>query len=252
MIFSKKKQSVDMSKYIEEFYAGNVSFDVKEAYKTVRTNIMFATNSLDGCRRIIVSSPNPGEGKSTTSINLAISVSQIGSKVLLIDADLRNPTVHKRLGLDNSIGLSSGLSGFNDFSEIISKCKFGFDCITSGPIPPNPAELLTNDKMTELTNMLSERYDYIIFDTPPVNIVSDAAILSKNADGTVLVVRNKYTTHPSVARALNSLKFANSKFLGFLLNDKTVSDETGIYKYKYGYRYGYRYGYDDAKRLKKR
>ena len=243
MMFSRKKQTVDMEKYIEDFHNGNVSFDVKEAYKTVRTNIMFATNSLKSCKKIIVTSPNPGEGKSTTSINLAISISQVGSRVLLVDSDLRNPTIHKRLKMDNSVGMSSGLSEFNKFSEIISQCKFGFDCITSGPIPPNPAELLTGEKMDELMEYVAEKYDYIIFDTPPINIVSDATILSKHMDGTILVIRNKYTTHPSIVRALKSLEFAESKVLGFLLNDKSVSEETGLYKYKYGYRYGSRYGY---------
>lgn len=239
----RKKQTVSPEKYIENFYNGEISFDVKEAYKSVRTNIMFATSAIEGCKKIVVTSSIPGEGKSTSSINLAISTAQIGSKVLLIDSDLRNPTAHRFLNLDHSLGLSSALSGFNEFSEVVVQTKYGFDCITAGHVPPNPAELLMNDNLKKLIDWASEKYDYVIFDTPPVNVVSDATIISKHVDGVIIVTRNKYTAHPSVAHALKTLEFADAKVLGFLLNDKTVADQSGYYKYGRGYGRRYKYGY---------
>lgn len=241
--FSKKIQNVDLENYIEDFYNGEISFDVKEAYKMVRTNIMFATSAVSGCKKLIITSSVPGEGKSTTCINLAISTVQAGSKVLIIDADLRKPTIHKFLKLDHSLGLSSVLSGFNTFEEVVVSTKFGFDCVTSGIIPPNPAELLMNDKLEQLINWASERYDYIIIDTPPINIVTDSSIISKYVDGTILVTRNKYTVHPSVEYAIKTLEFAGAKILGFILNDKTTNVRKDYCSYKYGRGYGYRYGY---------
>lgn len=240
----KKNQLINIEEYIENFYNGDISFEVKEAYKTVRTNIMFATSSIEGCKKLIITSSVPSEGKSTASVNLAISIAQIGAKVLLVDSDLRNPTMHKFLELDHSLGFSSFLSGFNEFSDVVSSTKYGFDCIVSGPVPPNPAELLSGIKTKEFFDIVSEKYDYVIIDTPPINIVSDASILSKYVDGTILVARNKYTAHPSVARAVKTLNFANAKILGFLFNDKSVSDETTFYMYggKYGHKYKYGYG----------
>lgn len=242
-MFSKKVHAVDSEKYIEEFYKGEIPFEVKEAYKTVRTNIMFATSSISGCKKIIITSSVPGEGKSTSCINLAVSTAQAGSKVLIIDADLRKPTVHKFLNVSHSVGLSSILSGFSAFEEAVVETKYGFDCITSGLVPPNPAELLMSDKLESLLNWASEKYDYIVIDTPPINIVSDASIISKYVDGTIIVTRNKYTAHPSIEHAIKTLEFAGAKILGFLLNDKTGSERKGYYNYRYGRGYGNRYSY---------
>lgn len=249
----KKNLTVSIEEYIENFYNGDISFEVKEAYKTVRTNIMFATNSIEGCKKLIITSSVPSEGKSTASVNLAISLAQIGAKILLVDADLRSPTVHKFLQLDRSVGLSSYLSNFNEFDEIITTTKYGFDCVVSGPIPPNPAELFSGDKIKTFFQTVNEKYDYVIVDTPPVNIVSDAALLSKYVDGIILVARNKYTAHPSVAKALKTLSFVNATVLGFLYNDKSITDESTFYMYgkRYGYKYRYRYKYGYGRKQKK-
>lgn len=245
-MLEKKSQNADREKYVEDFYKGNVSFEVKEAFKTVRTNIMFATSSIEGCKKIIITSSVAGEGKSTTSVNLALSIAQMNSRVLLIDADLRKPTIHKFLGIQRENGLSSALCGFISFDECVQHTESGVDCIPAGSIPPNAAELLASDKMGELLDWAAEKYDYILMDTPPVNIVSDATILSKHVHGTILVARNKFTAHPSIAHAIESLEFAGAKVFGFLLNDRDISENRGYYKYgRYGYRY--RYGYRHSK-----
>ncbi|MBE7013375.1 MAG: CpsD/CapB family tyrosine-protein kinase [Ruminococcaceae bacterium] len=249
-IFKKKKSKIHTEEYIEDFYNGNVSFEVKEAFNTVRTNIMFATNSIEGCKKIIITSSVAGEGKSTSCLNLAMAIAQVKSKVLLIDADLRKPTIYKFLKLDQEVGLSSALGGFSTFEEVVKKTKIGVDCIPAGPVPPNAAELLASDKMGELLEWASDKYDYILLDTPPVNIVSDATILSKYAHGTILVARNKYTAHPSIVNVLEALEFSGTKVFGFLLNDKDLTESRGYYKYG-GYRYGYgKYGYGYGKSYK--
>lgn len=249
-IFKKKKPEMQREEYIENFHSGNISFDVKEAFKTVRTNIMFATNTIEGCKKIIITSSVAGEGKSTACVNLAMATAQMNSKVLLIDADLRKPTIHRFLKLDQKVGLSTALGGFSAFEDVIKKTDIGVDCIPSGPVPPNAAELLASDKMQELLEWAADKYDYILLDTPPVNIVSDATILSRYVHGTILVVRNKFTAHPSIVHALEALEFSGTKVFGFLLNDKDLTENRGYYKYgAYRYRYG-KYGYAYAKSYK--
>lgn len=242
----KKKPSFEVNSpaYFEKFASGKVSFFIKEAYKTARTNIMFSTKSKDDSKKVLLSSPEPGEGKSTTCISLAISFCQMNAKVLLIDADLRKPTVHKKLKLRNDVGLSTVLSNFNEVGEVIKKTEHGFECITAGPIPPNPAELLSSEDFDELLKNLGKEYDYIFIDSPPINLVSDACIISKFVTGTILVVRDNYTRFPSVDRAIKSLEFVDAKILGLILNDVNDIADENSYKYKYK-RYGYGYGYKD-------
>ena len=225
-------------------------FDVIEAYKATRTNIMFSLNSEKGCKKIIISSATSGEGKSTTCINIAKTFAETGAKVLLMDADLRAPRVHKYLKIPNEKGLSNVLAGFDALEDcIIRNPDFNFDCLTSGALPPNPVELISSKAMQELFEEFDKRYDYIFIDTPPVTIVTEAVLLSKYATGVIIVTRQKYTMFKLVDRAINSLKFADARIIGFILND---ADDRYIYgSYKSGrtrrlsrsrYRYG-RYGY---------
>lgn len=233
-------------------------FVITEAYKSTRTNIMFSVSGdKNGCKRIIVTSATPGDGKTTTCLNTAITFAQTGARVIIIDCDLRKPRIHKYLGLDKKNGLSSVLSGFITIDEAVNKNVRGtLDCITSGPIPPNPAELLSSEMMQELLDKLSEQYDYIFLDTPPVTVVTDACTMSKFVSGVVLVVRQNYTQHQGVADAVEALKFANAKILGFILNDsQTAVGGYGTYKagykYKYNYKYKYRYEYQYGDKVQK-
>ena len=227
------------------------SFEIIEAYKATRTNVMFSLNSEKGCKKVVITSPTSGEGKTTTCINLACTFAETGAKVLIIDSDLRAPRLHKYLKLINEKGLSNVLAGFNEVEDCIVKTeRENLDCLTSGPIPPNPVELVSADCMKELMETLSQKYDYIFIDTPPLNIVTEALILSKYATGVIIVTRQKYTMYKMVERAINSLKFANAKIIGFVMND--VEDNKyvyGGYRVNGGYRYGnkrsryVRYGY---------
>lgn len=227
------------------------SFEIIEAYKATRTNVMFSLNNEKGCKKVVITSPTSGEGKTTTCINLACTFAETGAKVLIIDSDLRAPRLHKYLKLTNEKGLSNVLAGFNEVDECLLKTeRENLDCLTSGPIPPNPVELVSADSMKELMDNLSQRYDYIFIDTPPLNIVTEALILSKYATGVIVVTRQKYTMYKMVERAINSLKFANAKIIGFVMND--VEDNKyvyGGYRVNGGYRYGnkrsryVRYGY---------
>lgn len=227
------------------------SFEIIEAYKATRTNVMFSLNNEKGCKKVVITSPTSGEGKTTTCINLACTFAETGAKVLIIDSDLRAPRLHKYLKLSNEKGLSNVLAGFNGVDECLIKTeRENLDCLTSGPIPPNPVELVSADTMKELMETLGERYDYIFIDTPPLNIVTEALILSKYATGVIVVTRQKYTMYKMVERAINSLKFANARIIGFVMND--VEDNKyvyGGYRVNGGYRYGnkrsryVRYGY---------
>lgn len=199
------------------------SFHVQEAYKATRTNIMFSFTGK-GCKKIVVTSSLPSEGKTTTCANMAITFAQTGSRVLVIDADMRRPTLHKKLDVLNNNGLSNLLGRFCTLEEAISKTKFeNLDVITSGYLPPNPAELLASEAMTELLMILEHKYDYIFIDTPPVHVVTDATVLSNRVSGMIVVVRQEVTRHKDIQETLNKLELAQAKVLGFILHDVKTS-----------------------------
>lgn len=218
------------------------SFAVVESYKNIRTNLMFLLSNKKN-KTFVVSSSLLGEGKSSVSYNSAVAFSQLGHKVLLIDADLRRPSIHKKMHLNNSAGLSSALVKFCTIEEAIQTKNACLDIMTSGPIPPNPSELLGSEAMDELLKELQEKYEYIIIDTPPIGIVSDALILAPKTAGMVMVVREGYCTHDNVKKALSSVEFAKVHLLGFVLNCSGFKSKQYNYKYKYGYGYGYGYNY---------
>lgn len=212
-------------------------FVLQEAYKTARTNIMFAFAGAEGenGKVVMVTSAEPGAGKSTNTVNLAISFAKTGSKVLLIDADLRCATVHKYLGMKNKRGLSNRLGGFCTVEEILQHSEEnGMDIITAGSVPPNPSELLASANMKTLLDEVKTCYDYIFIDSPPVGIVTDAVVLAKVATGTILVTRKDYTTYDALRRALNALEMVNVRPIGVLLN---ASSEAIHYGGMGGYNY---------------
>lgn len=208
----------------------NDNFAVSEAYKTLRTNVRFCLQG-NGCKRICITSAMSGEGKSITFLNLAISIAEAGQKVLLIDADLRRPAVARLTGKMAVPGLSNVLAGLAKPEEAIRKEIYpNLDIIFSGDIPPNPSELLGTDTFRELIENLSQQYEYILIDAPPVNVVSDACIIASCMDGVLLLVRQGHSRKDYVKQAVNNLQLTGAKVLGFILNG--VQLETGK---KYGY-----------------
>ena len=217
----------------------NLPFSIKEAYKTLRTNVMFSLPGNESkCLGVV--SADRGDGKSSISINLAISLAQIGKRVIIVDCDLRLPTISSKLGIEEKTGLSNFLSGnIEDQNELIKRSdKYGIDVITSGDIPPDPTTLLGSEQMGNCIKLLKEYYDYIILDFPPITIVSDAVILSNNVDGYLIVVRHYSSEYKKIAETVRQMKFASAKILGVVYNGK--SNHRKYYKrsskyYKTGY-----------------
>ena len=227
----------------EKTEAKRTPFAVVEAYNTIRTNLLFLL-SQHKSKVVTISSPNASEGKSTTAVNVAIAFSQLGSKTLLIDADLRRPSIHKKLHVDNDKGLSSMLVGFCEADDAIKNINPHFDVLPSGPIPPNPSEILASEALDKIISDLKEKYDYIIIDTPPVNIVSDALLVAPRTDGIVMVVRDYATYHDDFKSAVASVEFAEIRILGVVLNG--TAKKNGKYKFKSKYRYRYYKSYGDS------
>lgn len=231
----------------EQAQKRHVPFAVVEAYKTIRTNLSFLLTENES-NVLTITSPNAGEGKSTTAVNMAIAFSQLGEKALIVDADMRRASLHKKMKIENKLGLSNILAGFIKAEEAIHSVNDTLDVITAGQLPPNPSELLGSSRFKAFLEEVSAKYSYVIIDTPPVNIVSDALIIAPNTAGVVLVVRDGFTYNDAVKRALGAIEFANINILGAILNG-TRSSKGRRYNYrKYGKKYGYSYGYGYAPR----
>lgn len=219
----------------------NTPFQYQEAFKSLRTNLKFLAIGKS-CKKIIMTSAIPGEGKSSVAINLAVSLAEVGSRVLLMDCDLRKPILHQYLKLDKSFykGLTNILTGGVLTESIINMKSVNLHVIIADAIPPDPTEMLGSERMKSLVEDLEKHYDYIIFDTPPVSVVTDAAVLSQYADGVILVVRQNYATFDEVALAKKNLDAVKANILGAVLNDfntKSADKESGYY-YSYNYNYG--------------
>ncbi len=202
-----------------------------ESYRTLRTNIQYSSFDKE-YKVIVITSSEPGEGKSTTAGNLALCMAQGDKKVILIDCDLRKPSLHKKFKVSNLVGLSDVIIGKEELSAAIHRYNNNLVLLTSGKIPPNPSEMLSSKVMENLLEELKGSFDYIILDTPPVQAVTDSQILSTKADGTILVVRSERTKKDSVHNAINLLKKVNANIIGTVLNGIDVS------RSKYYYYYG--------------
>lgn len=226
----KKQTNKDASrKLITALAPKNV---ISEQYRTVRTNIQFSAIDQE-LRTIMVTSSGPGEGKSTTTANLAVTFAQLGKKVLLVDADLRKPTVHHTFAVENLFGFTTVLTKQRSLEKTVTKTEEeNLYVLTSGPIPPNPAELLSSKSMKQFFEEAKEQFDYILFDTPPLLAVADPQILANQCDGTVLVVFSGRTEIEMAKKAKELLENAKSKLLGIVLNHKEV--QKGDYYYYYG------------------
>ncbi len=211
----------------------NSPFMMKEAYKALRTNVAFSLPG-SGAKCIGMTSSGRGEGKSYNSVNTAIAFAQIGKRVMLIDCDMRLPTVASKLGVRSKPGLSDLLVGEARLEEVVRRDVEGVDVMPAGSIPPDPTGLLESPEIERLLEQLRKVYDYIFIDLPPVNTVADATIISRCVDGFLLVVRHDKTENKEIAEMLRRMRMVGAKLLGFVYNDVPVDDKR-YYKKAYYY-----------------
>ena len=222
---------------------------VAEAYRTVRTNLSFSRPD-NPPRTILVTSAVPQEGKTTTTANLAITLAQMGGKTLIVDSDLRRPAIRKVFNLESKEGLTDYLIGKGGLDALIRTTDIpNLYILPAGQIPPNPSEVLGSQRMKELVAELSRRFEMVFFDSPPVVAVTDAAVLSRNTDGVVLVVQSGATDREAVARAKTLLGNVQANLLGLVLNNIRIESTYGSYHYRYYYHY---YDSEDGKKRKGR
>lgn len=221
-----------------------LSFAAAEAYKLLRTNLLFSLPEKK-CHILGVTSSVRGEGKSTTSVNLAYTIAQSGKKVLLIDADMCLPSVAAKMNIHGAPGLSNLIAGLNSERSCLRQSEYfeNWYILPAGDIPPNPSELLGSDRMHSMLERYQDVFEVIIIDLPPINIVTDALVISKWTDGLIGVVRENYTDKRALSDCMYQVKKLGVKFLGFVMTDAAVG--AGSYKHygKYGKSYGYGYDY---------
>jgi polysaccharide biosynthesis transport protein len=216
---------------------------VSEAYRTIRTAILLS-RADNPPRLMLVTSGQAGEGKTITAVNTAVTLAQSGARVLIVDADMRRPRCHRVLGTENGHGLSTLLTGQGDLRDAVQPTSIdNLFFVSSGPVPPDPAELVGSVKMRETLELLREGFDYVLIDSPPVLPVTDGVLLATMVDGVVLVVKGQHTPKDIVRKARERLDYARAKILGVVLNDVNVN--SGDYHYHNRYTYSY-YGTQDA------
>jgi capsular exopolysaccharide synthesis family protein len=209
----------------------NPKSPISEQYRTIRTNIQFASVDKE-FKTLMVTSSGPGEGKSTTAANLAVVLAQQGKRVLLIDGDLRKPTVHYTFKVSNIYGITNVLTRQMALKDTVVTTKVpDLDVLPSGPVPPNPSELIDSKSMDNLLEEAKGMYDYILFDTPPVLAVTDGQLLSNKVDGVILVVSSGKTEIEAAVKARDLLQHAKAKVIGTVLNAKDISNDNYYYYY---------------------
>jgi capsular exopolysaccharide synthesis family protein len=236
----------------------NMNFASSEAYKLLRTNLLFSFSGISECRIIGITSSFSSEGKSLTSVNLAYTMAESKRNVLLVEGDMRLPTLNKRLVLSASPGLSNLLVGMSTAGEAVQTFRASndedsqvtLDVLVAGDIPPNPSELLGSERMQSLLEVLRQHYDFIILDLPPVTAVTDALVACKLVDGMVVVVRADHAVRGALAETIRQLRLVNAHILGFVFNGAQESG-AGYYRrrgyYKKHYKYNYYYKKSDKK-----
>ncbi len=230
---------------VADAFGENISFAAKEAYKLLRTNLSYILTETEekDCHVIGVTSSLRGEGKSTTSVNLAYVLAEMNKRVILIEGDLRIPSLHTKLKMTAKNGLSDILvkskSTYSTDNMHIVKAgdtdKVSFDVIFAGSRPPNPSELIGSSRMEYLIQMLAKEYDYIVVDLPPVSAVTDALIAKKFVDGLIVVVRSDYADRNTLNDTLRQIQMVNGKVLGFVMTCANTSPSRYGKKYRYSY-----------------
>jgi len=207
---------------------------IAEQFRTIRTNIKFSVPDTQ-LKTILVTSSTPGEGKSTNAANLGVVFAQEGKKVLIVDADMRKPTLHHTFGIFNTVGLSTVLSKQDEFNSAIQETPIvGLFVLPSGPFPPNPAELLSSKSFDAFLKEMKKDYDIIIFDAPPLLSVSDAQVLSNQCDGTLLIIHSAVAEKEDVLKAQSILTSSQAKVLGVVLNNYKMPKNRKYYYQYYG------------------
>ena len=221
----------------------NSPFAVKEAYNAIRTNLLF-TQQGEKCPIFVVTSPTANNGKTINAINLAVSFAQMGKRTLLIDADMRNPTIHRMFSISVKNGLSEILAGLTDNISVSKTDVENLSVLTAGKIPPNPAELLSSARMDKLLEFVKEHYDCVFIDTPPINLVTDSTIFAQKVTGYIVIVKTDTTNTHDVKTTVTNIEQIDGNILGFILNDVN-SEKKKYYSYyrKYNYNYSYNYNY---------
>ena len=219
---------------IEELMINKPSSSIAESYRSLRTSILLS-KAGNPPKRILISSLAPKDGKTTTSINLAVAIAQSGNKVLLVDCDMRRPQIHTMFGLDNSSGLSMFLAGVSDKATVNEGPVPNLNIITSGPIPPNPSELLSSPRMADLFASASKKYNFIVVDTPPLLSISDSLIIAKITDGIILVTWSGVSTYDTARKAMQMISDTGTPLIGIVLNG--VDLKKSDYYYKNYYRH---------------
>jgi capsular exopolysaccharide synthesis family protein len=204
-----------------------------EDYRSLRTSLLYSLVDTPP-KVVVITSPGPSEGKSTTCTNLGVVLAQVDKQTLIVDCDMRKPAVHRIFGLRNLQGLVNVLAGEHGLHEVCQEAFPGLKAITTGPIPPNPAELLSSGRFAELLNHAREEFDYVLLDVPPVGIVSDPTIAATQADGVLLVIDSQNTRKSSVRQAMHSLQGVGANVLGTVMNNAKASKDS-YYAYKYRY-----------------
>lgn len=244
-MINRKKTATDTVSVNRKRLINNDSpFAIKEAYVKLRTSLMFCMKAdKEGpCKVFAITSANPSEGKSLTAANIAISYAMLGKKTLLIDADMRKPTQRRLWKVDISTGLCGFLAGMGPL-ELVKVENLPLSIVCTGTIPPNPSELLASDIMKQFIKRCTKSYDYVIIDTPPINTVADAQIISTFVDGVVVVAKSGSTTTDELSMALEAVDRAGGNLCGVVVNDMNMKSLKYSYKYRYSDKYGYKYGY---------
>ena len=231
---AKKKSTQEVWNYRTMFGPG-LNFAAAEAYKLLRTNIMFSFPDEGKCHVLGVTSSVQDEGKSSTTCNLAYALSETGKKVLLLEADLRRPTIGSKLNVRRVPGVTNLLVSREDFRSMVQQCSHApnMDILTAGDIPPNPSELLGSQRMAELLEVLAQEYEYIVVDLPPVTAVSDALAISPLLQGVLVVTKEGVSQKKSLEEAMRQLKQAEVRILGFVYRTEGDSVQKK-YQGKYG------------------
>lgn len=224
-----------------------MTYSAREAFKRMRTNVLISLGeqSEKGNNIIGITSAQPSEGKSTVSINLAYSLAELGKSVILLDCDLRRPTIHTKMGIQQTVGLTEVLSGNENLAKTPVRYKSTannvyFDVIVAGKLLENPSELLSSQNFRKVLEMASSTYDVVILDLPPVNVVIDAAVVAQLTDGLVLVIREKHCPRFVLEDCMQQLQYVKANILGFVMNG-SVNGAGKRYQYGKAYKYGNAY-----------